>query len=61
MPVLPGTQINIRNCQTNYKFARTNALDFAYPWETDLILGLVSSRVSRVPVIARLKPNVTII
>ena len=42
MLVLLGTQIYKRNCQTNNKFARTNALDFAYPWETDLIFGLVS-------------------
>ena len=42
MLVLLGTQIYTRNGQTNYKFARTNAFDFAYPWETDLILGLAS-------------------
>ena len=41
MPVLLGTQIYKINFQTNYKFVRTNALDFAYPWETDLIFGLV--------------------
>ena len=46
MLVLLGTQIYERNCQTNYKFARTNALDFAYPWETDLIIGFVSLRKS---------------
>ena len=46
MPVLLGTQIYIRNCQINYKFARTNALFSAYPWETYLIFGLVSLRKS---------------
>ena len=46
MIVLLGTQIYKRNCQTNYKFDRSNALDFCYHLETDLILGLVSLRKS---------------
>ena len=34
---------NLQNkLSDNYKFARTNALDFTYPWETDLTLGLAS-------------------
>ena len=44
MPALPGTLIYIRNFETNYKSVRTTAFDFAYPWETDLTLGLESLR-----------------
>ena len=42
MPVLSGTQIYKINLQTNFNFSRTNALDSAYPWETDPTLGLTS-------------------
>ena len=42
MPVLPDTQTYKINFQTNFRFVRTSALYFVYPWVTDLTLGLES-------------------
>ena len=42
MPVPLCTLTYKRNFRINYKLVRTSALDFVYPWETDLTLGLNS-------------------